>query len=334
MDQHPVPQPISSYEFRLVGDMTLKQFLQLSGGVVLALIFYASNLPFYIKWPLVIFFTFLGIAIAFLPIEERPLHVWIINFIKSTYSPTQYLWRKKAKKPEILEPTSFPIRPQETKAVFSDKSKLNEYLGSLPTSKNALDEKEEQVLEKMKNLFATSVLPQNLTVEARILPETFEPAGERLHKLTPPYTLPKEQLTPLQEQPLPEPRVVLQPQPGFYQRPPLRRGRPVKPQSKVAESFSEENLPAAPEYPNLLNGIVLDSNNQIVEGAIIEIKDEAGNPVRALKSNKLGHFLIATPLPSGTYEIITEKPNLAFDIYRIILKGEIIKPLIIKAKHA
>ena len=45
MQQHPVPQHISNYEFKLVGDMTLKQFFQLAGGILVALIFYATPLP-------------------------------------------------------------------------------------------------------------------------------------------------------------------------------------------------------------------------------------------------------------------------------------------------
>jgi len=31
MEQHPIPQQISSYEFKLVGEMTLKQFLKAAG---------------------------------------------------------------------------------------------------------------------------------------------------------------------------------------------------------------------------------------------------------------------------------------------------------------
>ncbi|KKR52786.1 MAG: hypothetical protein UT88_C0021G0001, partial [Candidatus Woesebacteria bacterium GW2011_GWD2_40_19] len=38
MEQHPIPQNISSYQFRLVGDMTLKQFFQLAGGFLVGLI--------------------------------------------------------------------------------------------------------------------------------------------------------------------------------------------------------------------------------------------------------------------------------------------------------
>ncbi len=99
--QHPIPQQISSYQFRLVGDMTLKQFFQIAGGALISLLFYASNLPGLIKWPLVIFFALLGVALAFLPFEERPLQQWIIVFFKSVYSPTLYSW-KKTEKPEIF----------------------------------------------------------------------------------------------------------------------------------------------------------------------------------------------------------------------------------------
>src|SRR3989344_4775673 len=92
MKQHPVPQNISSYEFKLVGDMTLKQFFQLAGGAIVALIFYASPIPGIIKWPLVFIFGALGAALAFLPVEERPLSTWIFAFLKAVYLPTRYVF--------------------------------------------------------------------------------------------------------------------------------------------------------------------------------------------------------------------------------------------------
>lgn len=96
MEQHAVPQDITGFKFKLVGDMTLKQFGELASGAILAYIFYASTLPAFLKWPLVTLLGFLGFALAFLPIEERPLDVWIINFIKAIYQPTLYLWKKNA----------------------------------------------------------------------------------------------------------------------------------------------------------------------------------------------------------------------------------------------
>src|SRR3989344_8487039 len=94
MEQHPVPQHISSYEFRLIGDMTLKQFFQVAGGFIIALLFYASPLPGIIKWFFIIFFSLLGLALAFLPLEGRPLEMWIFAFFRAVYSPTKFSWKQ------------------------------------------------------------------------------------------------------------------------------------------------------------------------------------------------------------------------------------------------
>ena len=70
--QHPIPQQISSYQFRLVGDMTLKQFFQLAGGALVSLLFYASPLHPLIKWPFIIFFAPM-VKIYFLNIDKAKL---------------------------------------------------------------------------------------------------------------------------------------------------------------------------------------------------------------------------------------------------------------------
>jgi len=95
MEQHPVPQPITSYEFRLVGDMTIKQFGKLAAGIILALIVYAIDPPALLKWFLIALFGGLGAIMAFVPFEGRPVDIWIIAFFKRIYSPTQYLWKQK-----------------------------------------------------------------------------------------------------------------------------------------------------------------------------------------------------------------------------------------------
>ena len=38
MQQHPVPRNVTGFQFKLVGDMTLKQFGYLAGGVVMGYI--------------------------------------------------------------------------------------------------------------------------------------------------------------------------------------------------------------------------------------------------------------------------------------------------------
>lgn len=48
------------------------------------------------------FFGLLGFGLAFVPIEERPLDVWLTSFVKRVYLPTQYVWKKQNLPPEIL----------------------------------------------------------------------------------------------------------------------------------------------------------------------------------------------------------------------------------------
>ena len=144
MKQHPIPQQISSYEFHLVGSMTLKQFFKLASGLIIAFIFYSTNLVFFIKWPLVLGFGFLGVALAFLPVNERPLEIWIFSFIRSIFSPSIYLWQKQTTVIDLLQddfgsPSEEPTLDE--KPEFENKEpQLEEYIASLPS-----DEKEKKV---------------------------------------------------------------------------------------------------------------------------------------------------------------------------------------------
>lgn len=109
IQQHPLPQDISAYRFRLIGDMTIKQFVSLGVGILLAVIFYSSPLPFFFKYPLSFLFLLLGVGMAFVPVQGRTLDTWIFAFIRSIYSPTQFVWKQTAIEnitSDIAAPTS------------------------------------------------------------------------------------------------------------------------------------------------------------------------------------------------------------------------------------
>ena len=97
MEQHPIPQQITSYEFKLVGEMTLKQFGKAAGGIIAALLINALPLVFFIKWPLIFLFAGGGLALAFVPFQDRPLEGWLKAFIKSIYAPTIYVYKKRSR---------------------------------------------------------------------------------------------------------------------------------------------------------------------------------------------------------------------------------------------
>ncbi|HCS79221.1 TPA: hypothetical protein DIV55_05800 [Patescibacteria group bacterium] len=115
MEQHPVPQNISSFQFKLIGDITLKQFAYVAGGVILAYIFTKfAFFPWIIRMPLAVITALLGFGLAFVPIEERPMDRWLAAFFKSVYLPTQYVWRKSNPVPEALRDLGATPSPTTT----------------------------------------------------------------------------------------------------------------------------------------------------------------------------------------------------------------------------
>lgn len=95
MDNHPIPQDITGFQFKLIGNMTVKQFIYLAVGTVIAwLFFFILPLPSLIRWPIALFAIGLGGGIAFVPIDGRPMDQMFVNLIKAILAPTQYVYDK------------------------------------------------------------------------------------------------------------------------------------------------------------------------------------------------------------------------------------------------
>lgn len=275
MEQHPIPQQITSYEFKLVGEMTLKQFGKAAGGIIIALLINATGLVFFVKWPLMFIFAAGGLAMAFVPFQDRPLETWLLSFIRSIYMPTIYVWKKKpnpnwldidlSKKIDIEkdeEAIEIPVKSSE---------KVKEFIESLPSVKkevaNDIEKKEEYVPE-IKTETTSKV---DLNIQKQKLGAT---------------------------------------------------GSAV---------FGSIPMPDTPTEPNVLAGMVTDSMGKIIEGAIVEIQDSAGNPSRVLKTNALGQFKASTQLANGEYLVVPEKEGRRFDRVKVTLNGQIVQPIKIQA---
>ncbi|KKS78836.1 MAG: hypothetical protein UV54_C0049G0007 [Candidatus Beckwithbacteria bacterium GW2011_GWA2_43_10] len=356
MQQHPVPQAITTYKFRLVGNMTLKQFLELAFGVVIAWLIFSSGLNFFIKWTLGPLFGFLGFALAFVPIEDRPLDQWIINFFKAIYLPTRFIFKPQTKTMAIFSPA--PPLPPKTNKAFANPAQLQEYLSTLPTSPaTAFDEAEHKYLEHIYQLFGALGISRPAPI---VKPEQPQPAN--------PY---KSNLKGVRVRKLFSPQICLLPHPAspaggaaIFQAPPEPKQasmplansksqilnpkkapipkiqipkKPLAPPTKpitqtVSPTFaSGVVMPHSLDKPNLITGIVLDKSGKIIPNVIIEIRDKQDLPVRALKSNKLGQFFTATPLSDGIYQIQAEQAGQKFAIIKLEAKNEIIPPLKIQA---
>jgi hypothetical protein len=327
MENHPIPQQISSYQFRLVGDMTLKQFFQLAGGLLVSLLFYASPLPGFVKWPLIIFFALLGVALAFLPFEERPLSRWIIEFFRAIYSPTIFSWQRTTSTPIFFQEEGVPTPVPMGKIIApGGEAALQKYLTVTPEERGSilskLEQEENSFLSKLSSLFTSTFAPAPAPTSTSAAPIFTPQKGA--------FTIPTNVPTKIvvEEKPQPAPQVAKEVQ--FTPIAPVVTGDRV---TGVAAQFSMEAAPPnPPTTPNIIVGQVLGANGKIIEGAIMEIRDIAGRPVRALKTNKLGHFMIVTPLMNGQYEIITEKEGLIFEPITFEAKGEISPPIAIKGR--
>lgn len=132
MDQHPVPRQITTFEFKLIGFMTLRQFIYLVLFVPMgALLFKLIPIPL-LNILVGGGVIFLGIALAFIPINDRPLDVWLKNFIRHLLSATQFIYHKENPPLLYFQNLSFEGDPHQIMAhVGSDEARAK-YLASNP----------------------------------------------------------------------------------------------------------------------------------------------------------------------------------------------------------
>lgn len=501
MEQHPVPQHIASFEFKLFGNLTVRQFVTLAIPTSIAALFFFSNLPAPLRFSLAIIFGGVGIFAALVPVQGRPLDKWLALFIRAIVAPTQRVWIKDSKLPEFLNvvisrpPTSRePIEPITTR----DKERLKNYLRSLPRGQSSpFDVKEQIAIQRLgltyegaglgklppaivggrASLPQVSTMPQASATQTAGMPVAEEeyqgamaeslPAvgakaqqghkvqisnhakpfalpglGKKLtqeHKVKPkvqlasdmnfsienviPITtagrrvrlvhgvgktrarklhfgppqgfdlsnLPirgearfevsdqlKKRLDPsifvdesgsVSEVPTP---LVPRPPESFVKAPanmtqdmqrehmgmPVHQAQmkseeisvaPQQPQelgdqrmqvsseqtvgARPADVLSRAQIVPLTNKPNVLSGLVTDGSGMPIAGAIVTVRDENGVPIRALKTNKLGQFLSATPLPMGTYTLEVEGAAAAFEPLTLNIKGEVLAPLSIKPRQ-
>lgn len=187
MEQHPVPRNITGFQFHLIGDMTLKQFGELLAGSIFGYITIKLPLPTFVTWPVGAFFALAGVAFAFVPVQERPLDRWLVVFLKSIYSPTQFLWQKTNEPPAILTQTITKKTPTEQKKQLpqmqESRQKLAAYLATLPQHPQQTIDKYE--IDKLKQTMALFAHMTPLTTS-----QTKTQARPSTHGLKAPSTIP------------------------------------------------------------------------------------------------------------------------------------------------
>ncbi|HSW89522.1 MAG TPA: PrgI family protein [Patescibacteria group bacterium] len=338
MQEHPVPQNVTGYEFHLIGSMTLKQFMELAGGVLFAVIANSTNLPGIIKIPIAILSVAIGAGMAFLPFEGRPLDRWIIAFIRSIYQPTMFFWKKTQSVPQAFEFVPSTVVQQVTFGAEElrpyRKTRYGEFMQTVTTVKPSdkpTDEEDEKIRTVMA-LFTQTVTPsldklgtvgQQPERPTMQMPTQPAPIETKDGKLDVSKEIPK---------PLDKLGTVGQPlDTKLTEMHTLFSATPSDVSEKVKTSTTLP-FPSVPKTPNLIVGMVVTKDEKILDNAIVTVSRKFdGLPVRALKTNALGQFEVATPLEDGEYVVSVEKDGFSFEKSILGLKNSIINPLFIKA---
>lgn len=130
MEQHPIPRQITSFEFKLIGFMTLHQFIYLLVFVPTGVVVYKTiPIPF-LNILVGLAISSIGVLLAFLPVNDRPLDVFIKNLYKRLTSPTQYLYKKNNPPPSFLVGAQSQTNTQTVADHVDSQDKLSKYIQS------------------------------------------------------------------------------------------------------------------------------------------------------------------------------------------------------------
>ncbi len=330
MEQHPIPQDVTGFQFKLIGTMTVKQFGYVAGGAILAVIcWYAPGPNIFwnlLKFSLMPIFALSGVIIAFVPIEGRPVDVMAASFFHALITPNQYVYIKRGRKFSFNEivlakPPAPNITAQKHVAPGTRmaESKKEQQLRALLSSsykeaRSNLDKKELAFIQSISSIPQAAAIPVQQARSAPSVinrpintPPVLNQAHAQTSQIPSAVQMPKETIKPVDTPALDAAHV-----------------------RSVPRNLTQGvGLSHVPDAPNIVSGIVKDSRGNVLPNILVEVKDSAGNPVRAFKTNPLGQFTSATQLANGVYTIELEDPKKqhAFNIVQINAQGQIMLPI-------
>lgn len=148
-----MPQNIMDVEFKLFGAFTLKQFMNLAINVIIALFVYSFPLPDVIKWPIMLLFVALGLALALVTVNGMPFSNWLTNFITALTTSQRRVWKKSPKRPEVLKGNYKPKGKYTTHLISrSKKANVSEMPLLGDEAKIAADQSDKEEQNRFKTI--------------------------------------------------------------------------------------------------------------------------------------------------------------------------------------
>lgn len=349
MENHPIPQDVTGFKFKLIGSITVKQFLYLLGGGVLATVIFLLPTNIILKIPFMIMFFSTGAAFAFVPVDGRPMDRMMMNFLRTIPSENEYVYHKRGANIAAFEffQTAKPITKADTNSQTDAEYKKNLFLAQLRNSGYKADDSETAFVKNIKSFFDDSVSEKKpidadggITGDAHreaiqpIRVQRIEVAKVANEPVSPPVAETKttdnsQEADALAHDELLQKAVIKSAQAASDTQKTVIPGLTGTAHVVATDAQLKSGFPTLPDVPNVILGIVKDPRGKILPNILVEVVDGNNTPVRAFKTNALGQFAAATPLPNGVYKVIFEdaqKKN-EFNTIEITLTGTIFQPL-------
>ncbi|KKR31129.1 MAG: hypothetical protein UT63_C0082G0004 [Candidatus Gottesmanbacteria bacterium GW2011_GWC2_39_8] len=129
MDYHKIPQNVSTFEGRIVGKFTARQFTYLAIGGIIIFILFSTPINTIYRIILIAITLLWSVFFALISFEGRGTDLWIALFSKAIFYPTLRIWKKSEEPPVFLLP-SFKIEHQVKGFTPKPKEELKKFIAS------------------------------------------------------------------------------------------------------------------------------------------------------------------------------------------------------------
>jgi len=161
---HRIPQNVTEYESRIIGNFTPRQFIYLAIGGVIVMLLMMLPFPNIIRIIGVIITAPVFVILALASFDGRRTDTWILSFIQAVLKPTLRIWEKEAIPPEFMLP-SFVVPKVREKHPPRNASELENFLDFWRTQEKQRDYSDEEVafLQRISALSRTTSGSQQVT---------------------------------------------------------------------------------------------------------------------------------------------------------------------------
>jgi hypothetical protein len=255
-----------------------------------------------------------GCALAFIPINERPLDVWIRNFILKLYEPSQYYFHKKNTAPDFLKDLYF-TSPQIITAHVDARQKLTTYVQGT----------QGQVIDPRKN-----DIHDLISDKAPVAPQTVEKTSEK---------------TPVEKVEIPTPSSTVTPVEPVISNPDIKTVEvsapvvtPTEPAPIVQEKIVTKQVPTQTSVDKtkpFFWGTLHTAKNIPIPNTLVYLKDTNNKVVRILKTNIHGVFATFHSLTPGEYVLEGKDTSQKyfFDTMKIQINQDNPEPISVHSKE-